>query len=952
MRPLLRLPVPTVASVLLLAALAACDQRPTEPAAAASAGQAGMAPLLMAGPDALPDRYVVVMKDGVTTAASVARQAVQSGGKVHYVYSKSINGFAASLPAAAVDALRRNPQVQYVAQDAMAYPTQVEPAAVQNGATWGLDRIDQRALPLNTTYVYTRTGAGVRVYVIDTGILTTHTEFGTRASVGTDFVADGLNGQDCNGHGTHVAGTIAGTTYGVAKAAQVIAVRVFGCTGGAAFSTIIAAVDWITANAQKPAVTNMSLSGGVYTPLNQAVQASIASGVVYAVAAGNDNSDACQLSPASTPEALTVAATASNDGRSSFSNYGTCVDLFAPGTSITSAWWTSTTATNTISGTSMATPHVAGVAALYLQGSPAATPATVHAQIVATSSFGRVTDVVGSPNRLLFSGLTAEPPIALATLAPASLAFTFVRPVPGAAALIAAAEPTWAGARQAFQAGSDGASKVGTAGAGPDAAVGTAGVLTRNLTLGSTGNTLLNWSTASNHPWLSVSPPDGALSPGYQAVLGASVNDATLAPGTHNGAITLSGAANSPLTVNVTVTVLEGLVLQVGIPRTGQAGASGSQRYFIVTVPSGLPNLTISTAGGTGDVDLRVAYGRPPTNSDYDCSSAGGTNNDSCNVLSPRGGTYWVLLYGFNTYSGATLSATAGGVPAAPAGITALANTTSSIRVSWADSSVNETGFTVTRRSMPPGGAWSGWTTVGAPGANAVGFTNTGLVASTTYQYRVRACNATGCSAWAMTPTVAIPTAAPAAPFALTAAATSGTIAVLAWWDGSSDEGAFTLTRALRNLDGTWGPYATVSSTLPANGTGYTNPGLTAGRQYRWQLRACNVAGCSAFITSPVLVMPSIPTAPSAVTATALSATQVRVQWTDGSPNESSFTLARAAVNGAVIGNYAEVARLPANTVLFNNAGLTSARTYSYRIRSCNLAGCSAWVLSPNVTTP
>ena len=276
--------------------------------------------------------------------------------------------------------------------------------ATETGATWGIDRIDQRNLPLSGTYTYTHTGAGVTAYIIDTGINTTHNEFGGRASVGYDAIGDGRNGIDCNGHGTHVSGTVGGATYGVAKGVTLKAVRVLDCTGSGTNSGVIAGVDWVTSHHSGPSVANMSLGGGASTALDNAVSNSIASGVTYGIAAGNSNRNACNYSPARTATAITVGATTSTDARASYSNYGSCLDIFAPGSSITSSWIGSNTATNTISGTSMATPHVVGVAAQYLQSNPTASAATVRNALVANGTTGKVTSAGrNSPNVLLFT---------------------------------------------------------------------------------------------------------------------------------------------------------------------------------------------------------------------------------------------------------------------------------------------------------------------------------------------------------------------------------------------------------------------------------------------------------------------------------------------------------------------------------------------------------------------
>ncbi|HET9530168.1 MAG TPA: S8 family peptidase, partial [Blastocatellia bacterium] len=279
----------------------------------------------------------------------------------------------------------------------------IELNVTQNNPPWGLDRIDQRDRPLSATYTYTRNGAGVNVYIIDTGIRRTHTQFGGRAVIGFDAINDGRNTSDCNGHGTHVAGTVGGSTFGVAKGVRLFAVRVLNCSGSGSTSGVVAGVNWVTSNHIKPAVANMSLGGGASSSIDTAVNNSINAGVTYAVAAGNSNQNAANFSPARVSAAITVGSSTINDARSSFSNFGSVVDIFAPGSSIQSAWWTSDTATATLSGTSMASPHVAGVAARILQGSPGASPATVRNTIVNDATLNRLSGIPsGTANRLLF----------------------------------------------------------------------------------------------------------------------------------------------------------------------------------------------------------------------------------------------------------------------------------------------------------------------------------------------------------------------------------------------------------------------------------------------------------------------------------------------------------------------------------------------------------------------
>jgi hypothetical protein len=347
------------------------------------------------------DSYIVVFKPGTSASEQIANDVAKAhGADVRRVYNHALRGMTVRASREQIARMQRDPRVAYIEANGV-----VKAIDSQAGATWGLDRIDQRALPLDTTYNYQGYGTDVHAYVIDTGIYAEHEEFAGRVLEGADLVDNDSTPQDCHGHGSHVAGTVLGTTYGVAKQAMLHGVRVLDCVGSGSTADVIAGIDWVTANHIKPAVANMSLGGGFSQALNDAVANSVAAGVTYAVAAGNESSDACGRSPASTPEALTIAASDSSDLIASFSNKGTCVDLFAPGVDITSAAITSPTSTSIKSGTSMASPHVAGVAALYLGAFPDATPAEVAAAIVEQATPDVITNPgSGTPNLLVYMG--------------------------------------------------------------------------------------------------------------------------------------------------------------------------------------------------------------------------------------------------------------------------------------------------------------------------------------------------------------------------------------------------------------------------------------------------------------------------------------------------------------------------------------------------------------------
>ncbi|MGW7086466.1 S8 family peptidase [Streptomyces sp. NPDC054871] len=372
----------------------------TLPAHAAPA-DAPLGKILGAGePGSISGSYIVTLKGGTEAPSDAGKGlAAKYGAEIRHTYSTALNGYAVQVSSDQAKKLAGDSKVASVVQDSTVSLDNTQ----QNPPSWGLDRIDQKNLPLDKSYTSPESsGQGVTTYVIDTGIRTSHQDFGGRASSGWDFIDNDATAQDGNGHGTHVSATVAGASHGVAKKANVVGVRVLDDAGSGSTAQVIAGIDWVTKNAKKPAVANLSLGGSANAQLDAAVRNSIASGVTYTVAAGNDGLPAFLFSPARVKEAVTVGATDAKDARASFSNWGSSLDLFAPGVGITSAWNTNDAATNTISGTSMASPHVAGAAALYLADHPSAAPAEVSKALSDGAVPGKVTGAgLGSPNKLL-----------------------------------------------------------------------------------------------------------------------------------------------------------------------------------------------------------------------------------------------------------------------------------------------------------------------------------------------------------------------------------------------------------------------------------------------------------------------------------------------------------------------------------------------------------------------
>ena len=591
---------------------------------------------------AIKDTYIVVFNTpsvlNLSNNNTIAEFAVQQAEslvnqydvRVMKNFGNVLNGVLINASAQQVKALLKDPNVKYVEQDqVMSVTPMMEANADQPSPTWGIDRIDQRNLPLDNNYHTDYDGSGVTAFVIDTGVLNTHNEFVGRASSGYDFIDNDYDATDCNGHGTHVAGTIGGSTYGVAKNVNVVGVRVLNCSGSGSNSGVIAGINWVKNNASGPAVANMSLGGGASQATDDAVNAAVAAGITFVVAAGNDNSNACNYSPARAADAITVGSTTSNDSRSSFSNYGTCLDIYAPGSSITSSWYTSNSATNTISGTSMASPHVAGVAALYLDENPNLSPAQVTNLLKTRATADKVTDAkTGSPNKLLFSlanddgGCGNDCPVdetqlqnnvGIAISGATGSATYYYIDVPANAASLG----------------------INLAGGSGDADI----YVSQGQKPTTTSYQCRPYQNGNNESCNFTAPAAGrwyVMVQGYNNYANAQLT----------ASYNLNGGGNCTDTNCLTN----------GVPVTNLSGATGTETLYKIVVPAN-SQLNITTSGGTGDVDLYVKAGTVPTTTSYDCRPYKNGNNESCSITVTQAGTYHVMLRGYANYSGVQLSA-------------------------------------------------------------------------------------------------------------------------------------------------------------------------------------------------------------------------------------------------------------------------------------------------------
>ncbi len=728
--------------------------------------------------------YIVLYDSGDGLSQKVASEEAR-GNDVQDVFRSAVKGYVASLDSADVARLRAQDGVLLVEKDK---PVEVLSAGTRSGvaSSWGLDRIDQRSLPLDNQISTSQNGFGVTAYIIDSGILATHTQFGGRVTAGYDAIGDGQNTNDCNGHGTHVAGTVGGSTYGVAPEVSLVAVRVVNCSGSGSTAGVIAGINWATANhaAGVAAVANMSLRGGYSAALNTATENAIADGITFAVAAGNENANACSYSPASAPNALTVGSTGSpgwgddrSDDRTYFSNWGSCVDIFAPGGFITSAWIGSTTATDSISGTSMASPHVAGAAALLLSANPSSTPAQVATAIGNAATTGVVSDAgVGSPNRLLY----VTPAAVIA--APAGLVAT---PGDGSASIAFTLGSAITNYEYSTDDGATWTTRSPTSASTPIAIAGLANGTTYQIKLraindvgtGSASTAVSVTPAAAPNPPSSLfaTPGDGSASiafiPGYEN--GAEITN--YAYSTDNGGSWTTRSPTSAASPIAITGLSNGTTYQIKLRAINSAG-TGSEGFAVNVTPAAAPAAPTSLSAIAGNASASIAFTPGSNNgsaiSDYEYSLDGGTNWVSSGTASSpvvitgltNGTTYSVLLRAVNGAgdgkgaASVPVSVTPATVPAAP---TSLVVTPGSGSASIAFTPGSDNGSAITTYEYSLNGGE--WRALSSPD-NSSPITITGLTNGTTYSVRLRAVNGAGDGKGAASSAVSVKPVAPVVP--------------------------------------------------------------------------------------------------------------------------------------------------------------------------------------------
>jgi subtilisin family serine protease len=749
----------------------------------------------------IPNRYIVRLRDDVRDVGPKATAiASVHGGTVRKIYTHAIKGFSLQIPDAAVAALARHPEVLYVEQDQT-----VHLVAEQANAPWGLDRVDQRDLPLSTTYEYNATGDGVDVYIIDTGIRTTHTEFGGRAIGGVDMIGDGWGSEDCHGHGTHVAGIVGGANYGVAKNVRLIAVRVLDCGGGGTYEGVIAGIDWVTFDHQagQPAVANMSLAGGHLQALDDAVTNSTNSGVVHVVAAANGYYDACAYSPASTPAALTVGATDAGDTEAEFSNRGSCLDIWAPGVDVTSAFNYDDNATETLSGTSMASPHVAGAAALYLQGHRAATAADVDDALSANATTGKIAwnDPYGDKplpppagqDFLLYTGfIGATPP-----------------PAPAAPTNLTAVASTYSSVHLEWQDNStnENAFRIercrdAAAPAAPCADFAQVALIGQNQR-GYDDNGLSGTATYRYR----VRAYNSGGNSDYSNAADATTPESPPPPVAPSELV-----ANAVSFEEVDLTWID----------------NSTNEYFFI-------------------IERCQDAGAPCTDfQEYAYISPDETQFQDYSVVQSSTYRYRLAAYGEggrSAYAEAVATTpTPPPPPDAPSGLTATAVSYSQIDLSWADNSTNEVGFAIERCD---GAGCTNFGYYAQVGPGVTTFSNSGLVWNATYRYRVYAFHGNGASAYSneASATTLPPPPPPKAPSGLTATAGSTSRIDLSWVDNSNDEDAF----VVESCAGAGCTAFAQIARLAAGVTTYSHSGLSSNSTHRYRVYAFKPYGNSGY---------------------------------------------------------------------------------------------------------